>query len=118
MALGHLNFDDITEKDLDELIDVGVPEGLIIEYKRDIYGKSDADKKEALKDISSFANSFGGHLIIGIEERNGIPYGQLLDVKSIYDHRMLFRPISGSGMRSQFNFEGVINFRGGDKRHG
>ncbi len=73
MPLGNLNFDDITEKNLEELIDVGVPEGFSIEYKRDLYGKSDSDKKEALKDISSFGNSFGGHLIIGIEEDNGIP---------------------------------------------
>jgi len=73
MSLGNLNFDDLTEKNLEELIDVGVPEGFNIEYKRDLYGKSDSDKKEALKDISSFGNSFGGHLIIGIEEENGIP---------------------------------------------
>jgi len=72
MSLDNLNFDDITEDNLKELIEMGVPEGLAIEYKRDIYGNSDQNKKEALKDISSFANSFGGHLIIGIEERNGI----------------------------------------------
>jgi Putative DNA-binding domain len=73
MSLGNLNFDNITEDDLNEIIEVGIPEGLVIEYKRDIYGKSDENKKEALKDISSFANSFGGHLIIGIDEQNSIP---------------------------------------------
>ena len=73
MSLDNLNFDDISEGDLKELIDVGVPEGLKIDYKRDLYGTSDNDKKEALKDISSFANSFGGHLIIGFEENSGIP---------------------------------------------
>ncbi len=73
MSLGTLNFDDISEGDLKELIDVGVPEGLKIDYKRDLYGTSDNDKKEALKDISSFANSFGGHLIIGMDENKGIP---------------------------------------------
>ena len=73
MSLGNLNFDDISVNDLNELINVGVPEGLNIDYKRDLYGNSDNDKKELLKDISSFANSFGGHLIIGIEEANGIP---------------------------------------------
>lgn len=73
MSLGNLNFDDITEDNLRELIEVGVPEGLLIEYKSYIYGKSNDDKKEALKDISSFANSFGGHLVIGIQEQEGIP---------------------------------------------
>lgn len=73
MSLGNLNFDDISVNDLNELINVGVPEGLNIDYKRNLYGNSDDDKKEVLKDISSFANSYGGHLIIGIEEANGIP---------------------------------------------
>jgi hypothetical protein len=73
MSLGNFNFDDITENDLKGLVDAGVPEGFNIEYKRDCYGNSDSDKKEVLKDISSFANSFGGHLIIGIEENKGLP---------------------------------------------
>jgi hypothetical protein len=73
MSIQRANFDDISETDLDDLIQAGVPEGLLLDYKRDPYGSSDADKKEALKDISSFANSAGGHLIIGIEETNGVP---------------------------------------------
>jgi hypothetical protein len=73
MSIGNVNFDQIAEKDLTDHINVGVPEGLYIDYKRDLYGPSEGDKKEALKDISSFANSFGGHIIIGMEESNGIP---------------------------------------------
>jgi Putative DNA-binding domain len=73
MSIGRANFDDIAEADLNGLIQAGVPEGLVMEYKRDPYGKSDADRKEALKDISSFGNSAGGHLIIGMEEANGVP---------------------------------------------
>jgi hypothetical protein len=75
MSIGRVNFDDISEADLDDIIQAAVPEGLVIEYKRDAYGNSDTDKKEALKDITSFANSAGGHLILGIEETNGIPTG-------------------------------------------
>ncbi len=75
MSLGRTNFDDISEADLDDLIQAGVPEGLVIDYKRDPYGNSDANKKEALKDITSFANSAGGHLIIGMDETNGVPTG-------------------------------------------
>ncbi len=73
MSLGNLNFDDISLNDLNELINIGVPEGPNIDYKRDLYGNSDEDKKELLKDVSSFANSFGGHLIIGMKEVNGVP---------------------------------------------
>ena len=73
MTLGRLNFDDVIENDLIGLIEAGVPEGLTIEYKRDSYGRSDAETKETLKDISSFANSSSGHLIIGIDANDGVP---------------------------------------------
>ena len=73
MSIDRLDFDNMSEDDLAELITAQAPEGLRIDYKRDLYGNSDADKREALKDISAFANAFGGHLIIGIEEQNGLP---------------------------------------------
>jgi hypothetical protein len=75
MSIERANFDDIAEAELNDLVQASVPEGLAIEYKREPYGNSDADKKEALKDISSFANSAGGHLIIGMEETNGVATG-------------------------------------------
>jgi len=49
-----------------------VPESIRLEYKRDLYGNNDNSKKELLKDISAFANSQGGHLILGIDEHNGV----------------------------------------------
>ena len=73
MSIDRFDFDQISEDDLSELLTGQVPEGLRIDYKRDLYGNSDADKREILKDISGFANAFGGHLIIGIEEQNGLP---------------------------------------------
>jgi hypothetical protein len=75
MSIERVNFDDISEADLDALIRAGKPEGRDLEYKRDPYGNRDVDKKEALKDITSFANSAGGHLIIGMEQTKGIPTG-------------------------------------------
>ena len=72
MTLDRSDFDAIDEKDLLDLIDVGVPEGPTIEYKRDAYGPT--DRKEVLKDITSFANSGGGHVVIGMEEEPaGVP---------------------------------------------
>lgn len=67
------DFEKISEVDLQELIDGQVPEGLFLDYKRTLYGIRDSDNKEFLKDVSSFANSHGGYLIIGIEEKNGLP---------------------------------------------
>ena len=73
MSISRLNFDEISEADLQALIDTGTPEGIAIEYKRDSYGGSDADKKELLKDMSSFANTSGGHIIIGMDAEDGVP---------------------------------------------
>ena len=75
MPIDRLDFENISESDLVELVLEQVPEGLRIDYKRDLYGNSDADKREALKDISGFANAYGGHLIIGMKEENGFASG-------------------------------------------
>lgn len=64
-----------TEADLQQLWDKEVAEGVLVDYKRDLYGGSDLEKKEFLKDVSSFANTAGGHLIIGTSEAGGIPNG-------------------------------------------
>ena len=73
------NLEQIGLSDLEELVSNEVSEGKRIEYKRDFYrlDANDADyktkqHKEMLKDISSFANSLGGDLIIGIDEADGV----------------------------------------------
>lgn len=60
--------DDITEIDLQALIDNRVLEGKTKEYKRELPNNSDSSKKEFLADVTSFANTSGGDLIIGIDE--------------------------------------------------
>lgn len=69
----HKSFDNISSSNIKNLIDIKYKERQILEYKREIYGEKDKDKREMLRDISSFANAYGGYLIIGIEEKNGIP---------------------------------------------
>ena len=59
--------------DLQELLQEKWPEGKAVDYKRDLYGRADSDKKELLKDVSSFANTDGGDLIIGVDEAGGLP---------------------------------------------
>jgi len=63
----------VNETDLLNLIADGELEGKAIDYKRDRVGKTDTDKKEFLYDISSFANTQGGHLIFGMDEEGGAP---------------------------------------------
>jgi hypothetical protein len=43
--------------------------------------------KEFLKDVSSFANTSGGHLIIGIDEKDGVPT-QIVPVVSSVDQEL------------------------------
>ena len=72
MPIDRINIEEISEQDLLELIDTAIPEGIRIEYKLTTYGKTDKDKKELLKDVTAFANTHGGHLIIGMDENEGI----------------------------------------------
>jgi Putative DNA-binding domain len=72
VALLNVSFDAVSEAHLQDLVSTGVPEGVFLEYKRTTYGNGDADVKEYLKDVSSFANTHGGDLVIGIEEKGGL----------------------------------------------
>jgi predicted HTH transcriptional regulator len=63
----------VTEADLQLLITNSVSERRNIDYKRDLPGTTDGDKKEFLADVSSFANAIGGFLIFGITETGGLP---------------------------------------------
>lgn len=73
MALLHINFDEINETHLARLLSTGVAESRDIEYKRGPYGEADADKAECLADLSSFANTAGGDLLLGVEAKDGVP---------------------------------------------
>jgi Putative DNA-binding domain len=65
--------DEITEADLQSLIEDGVVENRQLEYKRELPGTGDADKREFVRDVVSFVNSAGGHITYGIAESNGMP---------------------------------------------
>jgi len=65
--------DQITEVDLNNLIEARVAERKTLEYKIELPQPNAAGKKEFLADISSFANTAGGDLIFGIAEAAGLP---------------------------------------------
>ena len=71
MLLGK-NIDEIDGDTIKSLIEGKVPESVHLEFKRETYKKDNEGKKEFLKDISAFANTLGGHLIIGIGENDGV----------------------------------------------
>jgi hypothetical protein len=73
MALLHVPLDQIDESRLQALITAGAAESRTIDYKRMIYGNAHADYSEFLADASSFANTSGGDLVLGMDATNGIP---------------------------------------------
>lgn len=63
---------DITYKDINELLYIRqIREGQQLDYKREFY----KDSKEFLKDTTAFANSEGGFIIFGINEKQKIVSG-------------------------------------------
>lgn len=73
MALRHLALEQIDEAELQRLVEGRAPETQEIEYKRQLYGNSDRDCGEYLADISSFANTVGGDIVIGMAAEAGVP---------------------------------------------
>lgn len=73
------NIDNLTFEDVEWLIKNKVTEDQRLEYKQKMWGNSEADKKEMLKDIVSMANGYGGYIIVGMEE------GDKGEAKALHD---------------------------------
>jgi hypothetical protein len=103
MALQHLPLDRIDESQLQSLIDGRASETQIIEYKRDTYGNADKDHAEFLADVSSFANTAGGDIVIGIAAAKGVPTG-LSPLSLIPDTEILrLESIARSGLQPRIS---------------
>lgn len=62
----------LDEQDVLTFVTNEVAEGKNLEFKQELCGDTDEEKREFLCDVSSFANAAGGHIVYGIEEREGI----------------------------------------------
>src|SRR5258707_11196562 len=60
--------DNINKNDIQSLVDAKKSERRTLDYKLQLPGNSDADKREFLYDVSSFANAAGGDLVYGIAD--------------------------------------------------
>jgi hypothetical protein len=102
---------DVTEGDLVALIENQVCEGRTLDYKRELPGGKDSDKKEFLADVSSFANTSGGDLVFGMDEDKGLP-AQIVGVQSSDLDREILRleqtMDSGLEPRIRRNFQ-IVN---------
>ena len=58
---------------LQDLIMNGVREEKTIEYKREMPGAADSDAVRFLATVSSFANTAGGDILLGVEAIDGVP---------------------------------------------
>lgn len=67
MIFAGKSIQELADDDIRALIEREVGESRILDYKREMYSNSDADKRDLACDISAFANANGGFLIIGIE---------------------------------------------------
>ena len=74
------DFEKITIDDIKNLVNNQVAEGLSLDYKVQNYDKTSGGKKELLKDVTAFANSSGGDLIIGVGDDK---YNQASFIKGI-----------------------------------
>jgi predicted HTH transcriptional regulator len=93
MSLYTKSVNQLTTADLQSLLSESAVENVLLEFK-----SQDVLKDEALKKLSSFANTYGGHLIIGAL---GDANGKLLSfpgVKPISNLKQRIEPISYMGV--------------------
>lgn len=64
--------EELTAADLQMLVSNRVQESRSLEFKRDMVGRSDDQKREFLGDVSALANTIGGDLVFGISEDQGV----------------------------------------------
>jgi hypothetical protein len=89
MSIFFKPLDQVDESDLEALIENKVAEKRDVEYKRELPGKTDSDKKEFLADVSSLANDIGGHIIYGMEEKDSMPINLCgLDVSNLDETKL------------------------------
>jgi hypothetical protein len=69
-ALLGARIDQVQHADLMTLVSDLVPEAFDLDYKSEMYGPTDKDKRDAATDVAALANTAGGLLILGIEEDN------------------------------------------------
>jgi predicted HTH transcriptional regulator len=100
MALLHIPLDQIDEAQLQSLIRGQAVETRDIEYKRDTYGNRDSDAGEFLADVSSFANTSGGDIIIGMAAKAGVPSNIVpMAVEAADGEKLRLESIARSGLQ-------------------
>lgn len=58
----------VQHADLMTLISSQVPEAFDLDFKSEMYGPTERDRRDAATDVAALANTAGGLLVVGIEE--------------------------------------------------
>src|SRR3954452_11439487 len=59
---------DVNAQHVLELVAGAVREDFDLDFKAQMYGNSDADKRDLAADVAAMANSAGGVIVLGVEE--------------------------------------------------
>jgi hypothetical protein len=70
----------VDRRDVQELIG-NIAEGLHIDFKQGPVGKSDADRKEFVADVTAFGNASGGDIVFGIAEGADAVASQVVGIR-------------------------------------
>jgi hypothetical protein len=62
-ALFGARLEDVTPENVQGLVDAGAQEAFDLDFKRDLYGRSDSDKRAFAGDVAALANSAGGVIV-------------------------------------------------------
>lgn len=67
-AILGATLDALTPAHIRSLVEARLQEDFDLDFKRDLYGRSDDDKRKLATDVAAMANSAGGVIILGVEE--------------------------------------------------
>lgn len=78
--------EEISLADLEALVEDRVRESTSLDYKQELPGGNNEEKKEFLRDMISFANTVGGDMVFGVAERrddNNLSTGEAEHVNGV-----------------------------------
>jgi predicted HTH transcriptional regulator len=58
----------VTFEQVSDLVVIQVPEAFDLDFKSQLYGRADKDRRELAADVAALANTSGGLIVLGIEE--------------------------------------------------
>jgi hypothetical protein len=96
--------DEVTEAQLNALIQGGVREDADLDYKRARYGSSDSEKRELAADLAAMANDRGGVIVIGLRDDGDVAV-ELTPVEQVEGEEGRLRQIVAGNTAPRVQFD-------------